>query len=220
MTKENVEEILEALWIAGEEGWEATPGLLLEHAHGDVGPEDLGEAESEGLVDTTGERVVFTPVGEATAQAIVRSHRLAERLLADVLQVSSPLVESSACEFEHCLSPEVTDSICTLLGHPTVCPHGASIPPGSCCSKLATEVGPLVRRLADVTVGERVRVVFIAADRGKRLERLGSLGVHPGSLLRLTQRRPSYIVEVDQTTLAIEREVAEGVYVRRQNDVT
>jgi len=219
VTKQNVEELLEALWLAGEDGWDATPEVLLQRAHGEVGPEDLAEAETQGLVAGTTDRVEFTPDGEARARTIIRSHRLAERLLADILQVSGQMVESSACEFEHCLSPEVTDSICTLLGHPTVCPHGAPIPPGACCTKLATEVGPLVRRLADITVGERVEVVFIAADREKRLERLGSLGVHPGSLLRLTQRRPSYIVEVDQTTLALEREVAAGVYVRRLNDV-
>ena len=44
---------------------------------------------------------------------------------------------------------------------------------------------------------------------------MGALGVHPGSAIRLTQRRPSYILEVDQTSLALEKEVADGIYVRR-----
>lgn len=42
-------------------------------------------------------------------------------------------VEKSACTFEHILSPEVTDRICTFLGHPTACPHGSPIPKGPCC---------------------------------------------------------------------------------------
>ena len=42
-------------------------------------------------------------------------------------------IEKNACTFEHILSPEVTDRICTFLGHPRTCPHGSPIPPGDCC---------------------------------------------------------------------------------------
>jgi len=42
-------------------------------------------------------------------------------------------IEQQACKFEHILSPEATDKICTFLGHPRTCPHGAPIPPGVCC---------------------------------------------------------------------------------------
>jgi DtxR family Mn-dependent transcriptional regulator len=215
MTTRDQDEILEAVWLAAEQGWEPTVDAVVERAHGSVRREDLDLAVSDGLLRIDGDVVVFEPAGELEAVLIVRRHRLAERLLADVLQVSGGVVESSACEFEHVLSPELTDSICTLLGHPTVCPHLQPIPPGPCCSRLAKEIGPLIRRLADVTVGEKVRVVFIASDQEKRLERLGSLGVLPGSVLRLVQRRPSYVLDVDQTTLAVEQEVADGIYVKR-----
>ncbi len=42
-------------------------------------------------------------------------------------------IEQQACKFEHILSPEATDKICTFLGHPAACPHGDPIPPGECC---------------------------------------------------------------------------------------
>ena len=42
-------------------------------------------------------------------------------------------IEQQACKFEHILSPEATDKICSFLGHPRTCPHGAPIPPGPCC---------------------------------------------------------------------------------------
>ncbi len=215
MTRRRVDEILEAMWMAEEDGWKATPEEVVFRAHGDVLPADLEEAIRESLLVRKNDEVAFTDTGRAEARIIVRRHRLAERLLSDVLQVADRVVESSACEFEHFLAPEVTDSICTLLGHPTVCPHQQPIPPGPCCSKLAHEVGPVVQRLSEVSVGERVKILFIASDIEKRLERLGSLGVLPGSVVRLTQRRPSFILEVDQTSLAIEREVAEGIYARR-----
>ncbi len=215
MTRRKVEEILESVWMAKEQGWEATIAAVIENAHAGASEIELTAAVDGGLIIMSGNSVCLTDRGEAEARVIVRRHRLAERLLSDVLQVEDNVVESSACEFEHFLAPEVTDSICTLLGHPTVCPHQHPIPPGPCCSRLAREVGPVVRRLSKVTVGERVKILFIASDLEKRLERLGSLGVMPGSLIRLIQRRPSFILEVDQTSLAVEREVAEGIYVRR-----
>jgi DtxR family Mn-dependent transcriptional regulator len=70
------------------------------------------------------------------ARIVIRRHRLAERLFIDVLSIRDEHeVEESACKFEHILSPEVTDSMCALLGHPTECPHGSPIPPGECCPK-------------------------------------------------------------------------------------
>ena len=44
-------------------------------------------------------------------------------------------IEQQACKFEHILSQEATEKICTFLGHPRTCPHGAPIPPGPCCGK-------------------------------------------------------------------------------------
>jgi putative ABC transport system ATP-binding protein len=76
----------------------------------------------------------FTPAGEERARNVIRRHRLAERLFMDILSIHDEVeIESSACKFEHILSPDVTDRICTLLGHPLACPHGSPIPQGDCC---------------------------------------------------------------------------------------
>jgi putative ABC transport system ATP-binding protein len=78
--------------------------------------------------------VELTPRGRERAGSIIRRHRLAERLFTDSLAMDSESeIEQQACKFEHILSPEATDKICTFLGHPTTCPHGAPIPPGACC---------------------------------------------------------------------------------------
>jgi putative ABC transport system ATP-binding protein len=78
--------------------------------------------------------VELTPRGRERAGNIIRRHRLAERLFTDSLAMDSETeIEQQACKFEHILSPEATDKICTFLGHPRTCPHGASIPPGPCC---------------------------------------------------------------------------------------
>ena len=80
--------------------------------------------------------VELTARGRQRAADIIRRHRLAERLFTDSLAMDSETeIEQQACKFEHILSPEATDKICTFLGHPRTCPHGAPIPPGPCCGK-------------------------------------------------------------------------------------
>jgi putative ABC transport system ATP-binding protein len=80
--------------------------------------------------------VELTPRGRERAGNIIRRHRLAERLFTDSLAMDSESeIEQQACKFEHILSPEATDKICTFLDHPRTCPHGAPIPPGACCGR-------------------------------------------------------------------------------------
>jgi putative ABC transport system ATP-binding protein len=81
--------------------------------------------------------VELTTRGRQRAADIIRRHRLAERLFTDSLALDSETeIEQQACKFEHILSPEATDKICSFLGHPRTCPHGAPIPPGACCGRV------------------------------------------------------------------------------------
>jgi putative ABC transport system ATP-binding protein len=82
--------------------------------------------------------VELTPRGYQRAADIIRRHRLAERLFTDSLAMDSETeIEQQACKFEHILSAEATDKICSFLGHPKTCPHGSAIPPGPCCGRRA-----------------------------------------------------------------------------------
>ena len=90
--------------------------------------------------------VELTPRGRQRAADIIRRHRLAERLFTDSLALESESeIEQQACKFEHILSPEATEKICTFLGHPRTCPHGAPIPPGQCCGRPMAMAGPPLR---------------------------------------------------------------------------
>ena len=82
-----------------------------------------------------GEQMIhFTDKGQKRAEDIIRRHRLAERLFMQTFRVQDEHeVAEQACRFEHILSPEATDSICSFLGHPRTCPHGSPIPAGPCC---------------------------------------------------------------------------------------
>jgi len=127
---EDFDEILEEMWMQQESA------LHHEGAHfTELQRRRLSATMCRiGLVQARGSGMEFTAEGESRARSVIRRHRLAERLFMDVLAISDDAaVESNACTFEHILSPEVTDRICTFLGHPTTCPHGSAIPPGECC---------------------------------------------------------------------------------------
>ena len=217
MQSREVEELLEAVFTEREQGRSAAEGVLARagaHA-GDAGEAGLAELASRGLVRLAGGEIELTDDGDKRARGVVRRHRLAERLFKDLLAVSEGTMESQACEFEHILSPEATDSVCTLLGHPPTCPHGKPIPPGDCCGTYQKTVRPLVTGLASFELGARGRIVFIAPKFHDRMDRLAALGVVPGSELRLRQRAPSYVVEVGETTIALDPEIAGEIFVKR-----
>jgi len=127
---QDFDEVLEHLWTRGEPG-----GHVESHSFTEVQWRKLlNTMAGIGLVAVRDGQGEFTPSGEARARDVIRRHRLAERLFRDVLGIhDEEEIESSACKFEHILSPEVTDRMCSLLGHPDACPHGSPIPRGGCC---------------------------------------------------------------------------------------
>jgi putative ABC transport system ATP-binding protein len=127
---QDFDEVLEQLWMAGETSGHA------ESQHFTAAQQRRLAATMTriGLLKTANGNLEFTERGHARARSVIRRHRLAERLFVDTLALrDNDSVESNACTFEHILSPEVTDRICTFLGHPRTCPHGSPIPPGECC---------------------------------------------------------------------------------------
>jgi len=216
MDGRRAEELLEAVYAERENGREDVPAILArlgDHAPGG-GDADFQALQQGGWVRLEGTRVVLTEEGERKARGVVRRHRLAERLFLDLLELSESAAESQACEFEHILSPEATNSVCTLLGHPPTCPHGKSIPPGECCSSAPRTMRPLVTGLASFPLGARARIVFIAPKFHDRMDRLAALGVVPGSEVRLHQRAPAFVLEVGETTIALDPEIASEIFVK------
>ena len=207
------QELLEAVWTAAEDGSSGI-GEITKRAGLADADDLLKKLAVEGLVAIEGNRVSLTETGECEAREIIRRHRLAEILLHQVMDLGEDSVETEACEFEHSLNPEVVDSICTLLGHPRTCQHGKPIPSARCCDKFRTEVRPIVQRVSDLKVGQSGRITFIAPKHHSRLDRLGCLGVVPGAQIKLHQKFPSFIIEVGETAVAVDREIADEIFVR------
>ncbi len=128
---QDFDEVLEHLWTRTEQSTH-----IESHDFTEVQWRRLINTMAQiGLVTTENGKDGFTPKGYTRARNVIRRHRLAERLFRDVLSIQDEAeIESSACKFEHILSPEVTDRMCTLMGHPEACPHGSPIPRGECCT--------------------------------------------------------------------------------------
>jgi DtxR family Mn-dependent transcriptional regulator len=75
-------------------------------------------------------------------------------------------------------------------------------------------VRPLVTGLTTFPLGATGRIVFIAPRFHDRMDRLAALGVTPGSTVRLHQRSPSFVIEVGETTIALDPEIAGEVYLK------
>ena len=147
---QDFDEVLEQLWMARERH-EVQADHHIESTHFTTAQYRRLTAEMDqlGLVSVNGWNVAFTAAGEERAKSVIRRHRLAERLFMDVLALSDESsVETNACQFEHILSPELTDRICTFLSHPTTCPHGSPIPPGPCCAGDVTHPNPTLDEVA------------------------------------------------------------------------
>jgi DtxR family Mn-dependent transcriptional regulator len=209
-----IEDLMEDLYTLADQGRHDIDDLARQARVEDV-PGTLQAMAREGLVVLAGSEARLTEKGSREAREIVRRHRLGETLFSQLFDLDEEEAEKTACEFEHILSPQVTTSVCTYLGHPPVCPHGKSIPKGDCCGRFRLEMEPLVKRLSDLRLGESGAIVFMAPDSRTRLARLSGLGVVPGGVLRLVQKRPSVVVEVGETTLALDPGIADEIFVKR-----
>ena len=209
---EKEDELFEIIWTLREEG-----NLTLDEIVQSCSLTDcakiLKDLAKNGWIDIKGQAVELLAKGETRARELVRRHRLSLRLFFDLFALDG--AEAEACKFEHILSPEVTDSVCTLLGHPPNSPDGKPIPRGACCAMFRQEMKPLVAPLADLQPGEQAKIVFITPGSQSRLDRLSAMGVVPGSVVKLHQKKPSYVIQLGETMVAVDRDITKEIFVKK-----
>lgn len=209
---EKEDELLELIWTLREEG-----RLTLDTLRGSIsmegGDETVKNLVKDGWISVRDQTIELIPKGDKRARELIRRHRLSLRMFHDLFDLKG--AEAEACKFEHILSPEVTDSVCTLLGHPPNAPDGKPIPRGDCCSMFKREMKPLVAPLADLLPGEQAKIVFITPESHSRLDRLTAMGVVPGSLVKLHQKKPSYVLQLGETMVAVDKEITKEIFVKK-----
>ena len=155
---------------------------------------------AEGLVEG-GRRITLTAEGRALAETVVRRHRLAERFLVDILDLTWAEAHQEAGKWEHVISPLVERAMTAKLDDPTTCPHGNPIP-GSAYHE------PDVVTLDAVDIGGAFEVQRITEElefTEGMLDFLESSSIVPGSLGQVTASSPdgSTTVEIDGRAVGV-----------------
>jgi DtxR family Mn-dependent transcriptional regulator len=212
-TKREKDEHIERLYHMKEDDKDSVADLKVA-MNGNCDMSIIDELESEDMVDLSAEdgKIRLTTRGADYGKRIIRAHRLAERLLYDVLGGD---FESGACEFEHMVTPELVDSICILLGHPKTCPHGSPIPQGQCCKESRRTAKSSVIPLVELEVGHSARVAYINCKSDQQLHKIDSLCIRPGVIVTLHQRYPTYVVECEGSNIAMDEQIASNICVWR-----
>src|SRR5439155_25528147 len=168
--------------------------------------EMIRRLRSEGYVDVTGRSLQLTKDGRKRAESVVRKHRLAERLLTDVIGLEWHKAHLEAGRWEHVISDDVEARLVALLGNPSTCPHGNPIPGGPAPKRHLTA-------LADSEPGDHVRLERVTEQvevDTKSLTYLDSHGFIPGvdAEVRSKAADGTLTLEVEDGTLSIQPDLA------------
>ncbi len=209
---DRAEEILEALWLASEAGLN-----YLEMDEGEAFPPDLAYEELQrlALIEIRERRVYFRPEGREEGKRTIRRHRLAERLLMDILNIRGTRGDEKACQFEHLLREGVDSKICTILNHPATCPHGKEIPPGDCCLEARTKGDLGVVPLTELQAEEQGEIAYIQTEDNQKLRKLMAMGVLPGTEIKMIQNFPTYVFQLGFSEFAVDSQMAREIFVRK-----
>ncbi|TKV60224.1 metal-dependent transcriptional regulator [Nakamurella flava] len=182
----------------------------------------VARMQRDGLLVVSDDRhLELTDRGRERATAVMRKHRLAERLLLDVIGLDWDAVHVEACRWEHVMSEQVEQRLVALLGHPQTSPYGNPIPG---LAELGEKTDPPAER-----VGELVRVET-AAQRGGRWEvlqifemvqnqpsvmaELRKGGIVPGAVLEFESDQGVLVAITGEARTELSSEIAHGIHVR------
>ena len=223
---DTTEMYLRTIYELVEEGITPLRARIAERLHqsGPTVSQTVARMERDGLVTVEGDRhLQLTDEGNRLATRVMRKHRLAERLLTDVIGLDWELVHAEACRWEHVMSEAVERRLLELLDHPTESPYGNPIPgllelgeagAGEDFMEGVQSLDSVVKEGADV----RVRIARISEEVQKdeslmaAMRRVGAL---PDKEVIVTEGAEGVLVGSGGETAEIDAEIASHVFVRR-----
>lgn len=190
------EEYLEAILEIEEEGIPPLRARIVERLgfSATAVSEQVNRLVDQGYAELRDDRTVaLTDPGRELAVSVVRRHRLAERLLVDVIGLDWEKAHKEADRWEHAISAEVEAKLVELLGDPATCPHGNPIPGSSYAA-------PNMMPLADIPVGQAFTISRIPEElefTPGLLDFLEASKILPGHTGRLTAASPDGTITVE-----------------------
>ncbi len=223
---DTTEMYLKTVYELTEEGITPLRARIAERL-GHSGPtvsQTVARMERDGLVVVTGDRhLELTDLGLAKAVRVMRKHRLAERLLTDVVGLEWPYVHEEACRWEHVMSERVEKRLAALLDHPHFDPYGNPIPGLSEIGEEQTRVEFLdgVASLLDPASGVDGHAVVARIAEPLQVDvellaRLADAGVVPGAAITVEKLVGVVTVGVPgaEVVLDLPDEVARHIFIR------
>jgi len=175
--------------------------------------ETVARLEHEGLMSVAGDRTLrLSDRGRELARSVMRKHRLAERLLTDVIGLEFEQVHVEACKWEHVISDRVEERLVELLDAPATDPHGNPIPglgpePVPSEVRTMTEAAKEGARVVVARISERLQV-DVAAMRHLRDHELW-----PGTVVGVAVEGGTVVARRDGAAVPVPKDVADLVYV-------
>ncbi|HEX3795974.1 MAG TPA: metal-dependent transcriptional regulator [Acidimicrobiales bacterium] len=210
-----VEEYLQAIQTLTEEGDPVIQARIAERL-GKTAPsvsEMLDRLTTDGYVDRSGREISLTTRGHSIAVSVIRKHRLAERLLVDVIGLPWHLVHEEAGRWEHVISDDVEARLVELLGDPATCPHGNPIPGSANATSHRSQI-----RLLDAELGQAIRFERLTEEvelDGPSLRYLDDAGFIPGIEATIGTKAPdgTMVLDVAGQSVALGRELTSRLFV-------
>ncbi len=171
--------------------------------------EGVARLEEQGLLKLAADRTVqFTEEGRQRATHVMRKHRLAERLLADVIGLETEYIHEEACRWEHVISDRVEGKLAELLGNPSTSPYGNPIP-GS--GQEAVEISSI----AEVDDGDfKLHSISESLQADAEVIRiLFEHGMKAGEIVTVSHRPEVVELELDEHQVELSKDAAKLVYV-------
>ena len=222
---DTTEMYLRTIYELVEEGITPLRARIAERLHqsGPTVSQTVARMERDGLLTVEGDRhLQLTDEGNRLATRVMRKHRLAERLLTDVIGLDWELVHAEACRWEHVMSETVERRLIELLDHPTESPYGNPIPGldelGE--SALGEEFMEGVESLAQAAGPDesRVHVRRISEEMQKDETLMSALrraGALPGKTITVVATDEGVLIGSGGETAEVVPEAADHIFVRR-----
>ncbi|WP_426242275.1 metal-dependent transcriptional regulator [Nocardioides sp. LHG3406-4] len=221
---DTTEMYLRTIYELVEEGIVPLRARIAERLHqsGPTVSQTVARMERDGLVTVEGDRhLQLTDEGLRLATRVMRKHRLAERLLTDVIGLDWELVHAEACRWEHVMSETVERRLIELLDHPTSSPYGNPIPGLSELgeSGLGEEFMEGVQPLATAAGGaeSRVHIRRISEEMQKDevlMSALRRVGALPDKTVTVIATAGGVLVGSGGETAEVDLEAADHIFVR------
>ncbi|AXT86905.1 dihydrofolate reductase [Aeromicrobium sp. A1-2] len=222
---DTTEMYLRTVYELEEEGIVPLRARIAERLHqsGPTVSQTVARMERDGLLTVEGDRhLELSPRGRQLATRVMRKHRLAERLLTDIIGLEIEFVHEEACRWEHVMSEQVERRLVELLKHPTESPYGNPIPGLSELGQVGADpaflegVVPMPKAVSGAIEPIRLVVRRIAEELQKDTEVMSVLrrvGALPGNDVLVSQGHDGLVVARQGETAEIDAEAAAHIFV-------